>query len=94
MNSIYLNFSLIMTTNPSRIFLPSFFANEEIWIKILEALTPLEREEANKSESEIKEPYPSCKEMIVRRTDRTKIAYAISSASNKNGDEWAIYREI
>ena len=63
-------------------------------MKILEKLTPSEREEANKSESEIKEPYPNCKEVTVRRTDKTDIAYAVRSEIHKNGDEWAIYREI
>ena len=80
--------------NPSKFFVPTSSTDEEIWIKILEALTPQEREEANKYESEVKEPYLSCKEVTVRRADKTDIAYAIRSEINKNGDEWAIYREI
>ena len=79
---------------PSKFSVQAFSTDEEIWIKILEVLTPSEREEANKSESKIKEPYLSCKEVTVRRTDRTDIAYEILSAFNENGDEWAIYREI
>ncbi len=83
-----------MVPNPSKFIVPHFSTEEEIWTQILEALTPLEREEANKSESEIKEPYPSCKEVTVRRTDKTNIAYAIRSEINNYGEEWAIYREI
>ena len=79
---------------PSNFSVPPFSTNEEIWIRILAALTPLEREEANKSESEVKEPYPSCKEVIVRTGAKTDIAYAVRSESNKNGDEWSIYREL
>ena len=83
-----------MVQKPSKFFVPPFSSDEEIWIKILETLEPLEREKADKSESEIKEPYPSCKEVTVRRSDKTDIAYALRSEINKNGDEWAIYREI
>ena len=83
-----------MLPMPSKFSVPPFSTDEEIWIKVLEALKPSERKEANKSESEIKEPYPSCKEVIVRRADKTDIAYAIRSEIKKNGDDWAIYREI
>ncbi len=83
-----------MVQKPSKFFVPSFSTDEEIWRKTLEALTPLERAEANKYESEIKEPYPSCKEVTVRRDDKTDIAYAVRSEINKKGEEWAIYREI
>ena len=83
-----------MVTKPSKFSVPPFATDEEIWIKILEALTPLEREEANKSESEIKEPYPTNKEVTIRRADKTVIAYAIRSEQNKKGEEWAVYREI
>ena len=83
-----------MVQKPSKFNLPPYSTDEEIWIRILETLTPLERKEANKYKSEIKEPYPNCKEVTVRRTDKTEIAYAVRSEINKNGDEWAIYREI
>ena len=62
--------------------------------KIIEALTPLEREEANNSESEIKEPFPNCKEITVRRANKTEIACAVLSEISKDGDKWVIYREI
>lgn len=63
-------------------------------MKILEALTPLEREEANKYASEIKEPYPNCKEVTLWRPDKTNIAYAVRSENSKDKDDWSIYREI
>ena len=83
-----------MVKKPSKFSVPPLSTDEEIWIKILEELSPLERKEANRYESEINEPYPSSKEVTVRRTNKTEIAYAVRSEINKNGDEWAIYREI
>ena len=83
-----------MVLTPSKFSVNHPTTDEEIWVKILSALTPSERKEANKSESDIKEPYPSCKEVIVRKSDKTDIAYTVRNEINKYGYEWAMYREI
>ena len=62
--------------------------------KILEALTPSEKIEANRSKSEFNDPYMGGKEIIVKRFDESGIAVALLSEVKADGDEWAIYREI
>ena len=79
--------------NPSKFSVPPFSSDEEIWIKILEALTPLEKLEANRSKSEFNHPYIGGKEIIVKRSDESDIAVALLSEVKSDGDEWAIYRE-
>tara|TARA_Y100001968_G_scaffold308125_1_gene326558 strand:+ start:536 stop:799 length:264 start_codon:yes stop_codon:yes gene_type:complete len=79
---------------PSKFSVPPFASDDDIWNKILEALTPLEKTEANRSKSEFNDPYMGGKEIIVKRFDESDIAVALLSEVNADGDEWAIYREI
>ena len=79
---------------PSKFSVPPFASDDDIWNKILEALTPLEKTEANRSKSEFNDPYMGGKEIIVKRLDESDIAVALLSEINAEGDEWAIYREI
>ena len=78
---------------PSKFSVPPLARDEEIWLKILEVLTPLEKNEADKSKSQFNDPYMGGKEIIVRRSDDSDIAVALLSEVKANGDEWAIYRE-
>ncbi len=79
---------------PSKFSVPPFASNDEIWVKILEALTPFEKQEANRSKSEFNDPYMGGKEIIVKRIDESDIAVALLSEVRADGDEWAIYREF
>ena len=79
---------------PSKFSVPPFSSDDEIWNKILEVLTPSERNEANRLKSEFNDPYMGGKEIIVKRFDESDIAVAVLSEVNSEGDEWAIYREI
>ncbi len=78
----------------SKFSLPPFASDDEIWIKILELLTPTEQIEANRSKSEFNNPYMGGKEIIVKRSDQSDIAVAVLSEVTVDGDEWAIYREL
>ena len=78
---------------PSKFSVPPFASDDEIWIKILETLTPLEKLEADRDKSEFNDPYMGGKEVIVKRSDESDIAVALLSEVKANGDEWAIYRE-
>ena len=79
---------------PSKFAVPPFASDDEIWIKILEVLTPSEQLEASRSKSEFNDPYMGGKEIIVKRFDGSDIAVALLSEVKSDGDEWAIYREI
>ena len=79
--------------SPSKFSVPPFASDEEIWIKILEVLTPVEKLEANRSKSEFNDPYMGGKEIIIKRFDESDIAVALLSEVKADGDEWAIYRE-
>ena len=79
--------------SPSKFSVPPFASDEEIWIKILELLTPSEKLEASRSKSEFNDPYFGGKEIVVKRFDESDIAIALLSEVNVDGDEWAIYRE-
>tara|TARA_Y100001968_G_C19002286_1_gene546450 strand:- start:253 stop:516 length:264 start_codon:yes stop_codon:yes gene_type:complete len=79
---------------PSKFSVPPFASDDEIWMKILEALTPSEQLEANRSKSEFNNLYIGGKEVIVRRFDQSDIAVALLSEVTSDGDEWAIYREL
>ena len=79
---------------PSKFSVPPFASDDEIWIKILECLTPLEKIEADRSKSIFNDPYIGGKEIIVKRLDNSDIAVALLSEIKTNCDEWAIYREI
>ena len=80
--------------SPSKFSVPPFASNDEIWIKILEVLTPSEQLEASRSKSEFNDPYMGGKEIIVKRSDQSDIAVALLSEVTADGDEWAIYREL
>ena len=80
--------------SPSKFSVPPFASDDEIWIKILDVLTPFEKLEANRSKSEFNDPYMGGKEIIVKRNDESDIAVALLSEVKADGDEWAIYREI
>ena len=82
------------SNSPSKFSVPPFASDDEIWIKILEALTPSEQLEASRSNSEFNHPYIGGKEVIVRRFDQSDIAVALLSEVTGDGDEWAIYREL
>ena len=79
--------------SPSKFSVPPFASDDEIWIKILEVLTPFEKLEANRSKSEFNVPYMGGKEIIVKRFDESDIAVALLSEVKADGDDWAIYRE-
>ena len=79
---------------PSKFAVPPFASDGEIWIKILEVLTPSEQLEASRSKSEFNDPYMGGKEIIVKRSDYSEIAVALLSEISSVGDEWAIYREL
>ena len=79
---------------PSKFAVPPFASDDEIWIKILEVLTPSEQLEASRSKSEFNDPYMGGKEIIVKRTDHSDIAVALLSEVSAFGDEWAIYSEF
>ena len=79
--------------SPSKFSVPPFASDDEIWIKILEVLTPCEQLEANRTKSEFNDPYMFGKEIIVKRFDESDIAVALLSEVKADGDEWAIYRE-
>ena len=80
--------------SPSKFSVPPFASEDDIWNNILEALTPLEKKEANRIKSEFNNPYIGGKEIIVKRFDESDIAVALLSEVKTDGDEWAIYREI
>ena len=80
--------------NPSKFSVPPFASDDDIWNRIIESLTPLEKKEANRSKSEFNNPYMGGKEIIVKRLDESDIAVALLSEVNSDGDDWAIYREI
>ena len=80
--------------SPSKFSVPPFASEDDIWNNILEALTPLEKKEANRIKSEFNNPYVGGKEIIVKRFDESDIAVALLSEVKPDGDEWAIYREI
>ena len=79
---------------PSKFAVPPFASDDEIWIKILEVLTPSEQLEASRSKSEFNDPYMGGKEIIIKRSDYSDIAVALLSEVSDVGDEWAIYREL
>ena len=79
---------------PSKFSVPPFASDDEIWVKILQVLTPSEQIEANRLKSEFNDPYMGGKEIIVKRSDQSEIAVALLSEVTADGDEWAIYREI
>ena len=81
-------------TNPSKFSVPPFASDDEIWVEILEVLTPFEKLQANRSKSEFNDPYMGGKEIIVKRSDQSDIAVALLSEVTADGDEWAIYREL
>ena len=80
--------------SPSKFSVHPFASDDEIWIKILEVLTPTEQLQASRLISEFNDPYMGGKEIIVKRLDESDIAVALLSEINAEGDEWAIYREI
>ena len=80
--------------SPSKFSVPPFASDDEIWIKILQLLSPSEQLEANRKKSEFNNPYMGCKEIIVKRSDQSDIAVALLSEVTADGDEWAIYREL
>ena len=79
---------------PSKFAVPPFASDDEIWIKILEVLTPSEQLEDSRSKSEFNDPYLGGKEILVKRSDHSDIAVALLSEVSSFGDEWAIYREF
>ncbi len=79
---------------PSKFSVPPFASDDEIWIKILDVLTPSEKLEVDRSKSEFNDPYIGGKEIIIKRFDESDIAVALLSEVKVDGDQWAIYREI
>ena len=80
--------------SPSKFSVPPFSSDDEIWIKILEVLTPSEKLVASRSKSEFNDSYIGGKEIIVKSSDKSDIAVALLSEVTSDGDEWAIYREF
>ena len=79
---------------PSKFSVRPLASNEEIWNKILENLCEKDREEADLAASSIEEPYLGCKEITVKRSNKSNIAFASLSEIKENEDEWAVYSEI
>ena len=82
------------SNSPSKFSVPPFASDDELWIEILELLTPSEQLEASRSKSECNDPYIGGKGIIVKRSDHSDIAVALLSEVTADGDEWAIYREL
>ena len=80
--------------SPSKFSVPPFASDDEIWIKILEVLTPSEQVEASRLKSEFNDLYMGGREIIVKRFDLSDIVVALLSEVTADGDEWAIYREL
>tara|TARA_B100000214_G_C23444318_1_gene390743 strand:- start:192 stop:455 length:264 start_codon:yes stop_codon:yes gene_type:complete len=80
--------------SPSKFSVPPFASDDEIWIKILNVLSPSEQLEACRSKSEFNDPYMGGKEIIIKRADNSDIAVALLSEVTADGDQWAIYREL
>ena len=78
---------------PSKFSISSTATDDEIWVKVLDLLPSEDREQADKCSSVIQEPYLGGKEIIIRRSNQTNIAYASISEINKDENEWAVYRE-
>ena len=78
---------------PSKFTIPALSTDDEIWEKILEQLPTKDQNEADKGFSEINEPYLGGKEVIVRRIDKSTIAFASISENHKNDAQWAVYIE-
>ncbi len=78
---------------PSKFSVKPLATFDEIWEKILTILNSQDREEADKTQSEINEPYFGAKEITVRRSDRSIIAFASLSEIQNNSDEWSVYKE-
>ena len=83
-----------MENSPSKFSVPPFASDDEIWIKILQVLSPSEKLEACRSKSEFNDPYMGGKEIIIKRSDLSDIAVAVLSEVTADGDDWAIYREL
>ncbi len=78
---------------PSKFSVKALATDDEIWTKIIETLTPQERQEADKSASEIYEPYLGGKEITIKRADKSDIAFASLSEIHQNEDDWSVYKE-
>ena len=78
---------------PSKFKVKALASNDEIWKKVLETLSPKERDEADKSKSTITEPYFGAKELSIKRSDNSIIAFASLSEIQEENDEWAVYKE-
>ena len=82
-----------MNKPPSKFSVRALATDDEILEKVLQTLTFEEREEADISQSEIREPYLGGKEITIRRRDKSHIAFASLSEVHRDEDEWAVYRE-
>ena len=83
-----------MNTNlPSKFRISSEADDDEIWQRILDTLSEKEKDLANRVVSEISEPYPGAKEIIVKENDKSNIAIATLSEVNGSESEWAVYKE-
>ena len=79
---------------PSKFTVKSDATDDEVWNKILETLTSDERNEADRSISDVHEPYLGCKEIIVKTTKNSNIAYASISEIRQDEIDWSVYKEI
>ena len=92
--SYQFNLSQIMSSEMPSKFTVGLEANEdEIWEKIIETLSCNDRKDVDRSRSEIKEPYLGGKQIIVKRTDNSEIAFASISEIKVSLIEWAVYKE-
>tara|TARA_Y100001968_G_scaffold217938_1_gene200541 strand:- start:21387 stop:21641 length:255 start_codon:yes stop_codon:yes gene_type:complete len=78
---------------PSKFTVGLQATDEEVWEKILETLPNKERNEVDRSKSETKEPYLGGKQILVKRTDYSEIAFASISEIKEDLIEWAVYKE-
>ena len=79
--------------SPSKFSVKPNATDEEIWCKILDTLTSEENQEVDRLVSEIVEPYFGAKEITIRRSDKSIIAFASLSEMNQEDCEWAVYKE-
>ncbi len=80
--------------SPSKFSIRLRATNDELWNEILNTLSEEDRREADKLSSFFDEPYFGCKEITVRRRDKSQIAFASLSEISENEEEWAVYGEI
>ena len=79
---------------PSKFSVGLSASDEEVLDKILETLNPTDKLDVDRSACLIEEPYLGSKEITIRRSDKSIIAFASLSEIHSNDIEWAVYTEV